>query len=135
MNQKLLIALSFTGLIAHAADPAPKTPPSAGLINDWLRSEFNAAKSWDLGGQFRVRSVSENGSRAKRSTERIGWCRDLRRGIRPSAMDKRAPKLLTKETLRSNPALASLILRHEVQRLRAKASDKRPRSVSAPYLL
>lgn len=28
---------------------------SAGLVNDWLRSEWPSASAWDLGGQFRLR--------------------------------------------------------------------------------
>lgn len=40
---------------------AQPAPPSAGLINDWLRQEWPSASPWDLGGQFRVRyEVKEN---------------------------------------------------------------------------
>ena len=49
--------------LCQAADQgsAPAKPPSAGLVNDWLRREAPAASAWDLGGQFRVRyEVKEN---------------------------------------------------------------------------
>jgi hypothetical protein len=39
-----------------AAPPAPPPPPpSAGLFNDWLRQQSEAAKHWNLGAQFRAR--------------------------------------------------------------------------------
>lgn len=44
----------LTSPAAEATTTAAK-PASAGLINDWLRSESPAAKDWDLGGQFRLR--------------------------------------------------------------------------------
>jgi hypothetical protein len=38
------------------AQPAPTTPPpSAGLLNDWLRQQAPELGRWDLGGQFRPR--------------------------------------------------------------------------------
>jgi hypothetical protein len=48
--------------VSHAAEqPGAAKPPSAGLLNDWLRSEFPAASAWDVGGQFRIRyEVKEN---------------------------------------------------------------------------
>jgi hypothetical protein len=39
-----------------AATNAPAAPPpSAGLVNDWLRDQNQAFNPWDLGGQFRAR--------------------------------------------------------------------------------
>src|SRR5436190_11315795 len=63
----LTIAIMFLrALASHGAD-APghsviKQPsPSAGLLNDWLRSEYPFATNWDVGGQFRLRyEVREN---------------------------------------------------------------------------
>lgn len=36
------------------AKPVP-SPPSAGLLNDWLRSQSQAFQPWDFGGQLRAR--------------------------------------------------------------------------------
>lgn len=48
--------LAAGALSAPGAEPNPPTPTvSAGLINDWLRQQSEAAKRWDLGGQVRVR--------------------------------------------------------------------------------
>ncbi|MFO1497236.1 MAG: alginate export family protein [Verrucomicrobiota bacterium] len=47
----------------HAtAAPAPSAPPaaSAGLLNDWLRSQDSVFGPMDLGGQFRPRYVSQS---------------------------------------------------------------------------
>jgi hypothetical protein len=50
---------------AGAAAPPPKPAASAGLVNDWLRSESDFFKSWDFGGQVRARyELFENGSPA-----------------------------------------------------------------------
>jgi hypothetical protein len=38
-----------------ANSPGSAPPPGAGWFNDWLRTNGNAWKSWDLGGQFRFR--------------------------------------------------------------------------------
>src|ERR1051326_342537 len=38
-----------------AAPPAAAAPPSAGLVNDWLRGQSGFFDPWDLGGQFRAR--------------------------------------------------------------------------------
>jgi hypothetical protein len=63
---KLNIALTggfmaLTGLSAGAqtsyapAAPAPAGPPSAGVINDWLRKQSEEFKHWDIGGSLRLR--------------------------------------------------------------------------------
>jgi len=56
MAAPLLCGASEAAEAASAS--AAKTPakaPSAGLVNDRLRSEFPQASAWDLGGQFRLR--------------------------------------------------------------------------------
>lgn len=40
---------------ASAASMAAPAPPSAGLVNDWLRGQSDVFNPWDLGGQFRAR--------------------------------------------------------------------------------
>ncbi|MDB6055544.1 MAG: hypothetical protein JWN25_3067, partial [Verrucomicrobiales bacterium] len=40
---------------ADAPAPAPVAAPSAGLVNDWLRTQSPNFNSWDLGGQIRLR--------------------------------------------------------------------------------
>ena len=50
-------------MLCQAAEQSSATskPASAGLVNDWLRSEIPAASAWDVGGQFRARyEVKEN---------------------------------------------------------------------------
>jgi hypothetical protein len=50
----LLLASAIPTLFADA--PAqPAKAASAGLLNDWLRTEWNGATNWDVGGQFRAR--------------------------------------------------------------------------------
>jgi hypothetical protein len=44
-------ALAQTNPVAAASAP----PPSAGLLNDWLRRQQAGFEAWDLGGQFRAR--------------------------------------------------------------------------------
>jgi hypothetical protein len=43
-----------------AAAPPAKAPPSAGLLNDWLRSQSEDFTPWDLGGQVRARYEFKN---------------------------------------------------------------------------
>ncbi len=45
------------GAVSARADNAP--PASAGLVNDWLRNQNSLFDSFDLGGQFRPRFVSQ----------------------------------------------------------------------------
>ena len=45
-------AASASAPTASAAKPALASP---GLVNDWLRQQSPAFKSWDIGGQFRLR--------------------------------------------------------------------------------
>jgi hypothetical protein len=57
-----LLSVSTTGFTqTNTATPAKaaKPPASAGLLNDWLRKEFPAAKAWDFGGQVRLRYDSK----------------------------------------------------------------------------
>ena len=43
------------------ASPAPTPATSAGLLNDWLREQSTDFKTWDVGGQIRLRyEVKEN---------------------------------------------------------------------------
>ncbi len=53
----VLATLSTTPATAQSAGEAPKkaATPSAGLLNDWLRTQSSAWEPWDIGGQFRVR--------------------------------------------------------------------------------
>lgn len=60
----LLLAASLTATAtlaltagAQTATPSPTPPPaaSAGLANDWLRSQSPAFDAWNFGGQFRAR--------------------------------------------------------------------------------
>ena len=44
-----------TNAVAAAVPGPVSTPPGAGLLNGWLRSESEFFKSWDFGGQFRAR--------------------------------------------------------------------------------
>ncbi len=46
------VAYAQTTAAAGTAKPAP---PSAGLVNDWLREQSPEPSAWDLGGQFRTR--------------------------------------------------------------------------------
>lgn len=56
----LLNCLQSPGTAAVQTGAADK-PPSAGLVNDWLRGEIPKASAWDIGGQFRARyEVKEN---------------------------------------------------------------------------
>ena len=55
-----------TCLPAQTANPvstsaAAPAPVSAGVLNDWLRSESPEWKAWDLGGQFRIRYENFDG--------------------------------------------------------------------------
>jgi len=55
---------SAQNVATPAAKPAaaPKPPASAGLLNDWLRTQSDSFKAWDVGGDIRVRyEVFENG--------------------------------------------------------------------------
>ncbi|MBI5388637.1 MAG: alginate export family protein [Verrucomicrobia bacterium] len=64
---------------APATKPAAKAPPSAGLVNDWLRQQSAAWAAWDIGGQFRARyELFENGSPAfpNRDFQRTGAAND-----------------------------------------------------------
>ncbi|MHB8519236.1 MAG: alginate export family protein [Limisphaerales bacterium] len=40
---------------AGSGAPMPPAPASTGLLNDWLRQEWSAARAWDIGGQTRLR--------------------------------------------------------------------------------
>ena len=54
----LAALMSAPGLVAAdapAASGEKTASTSAGLVNDWLRTERTAAKDWDIGGQIRVR--------------------------------------------------------------------------------
>lgn len=56
-----LAALSALAQNATNTTPAPNAsaqPASAGLVNDWLRSQSDAFKAWDIGGQVRLRYES-----------------------------------------------------------------------------
>src|SRR2546430_571193 len=44
-----------TNSVASAMSKSISASPRAGLMNDWLRSESDFFKSWDIGGQFRAR--------------------------------------------------------------------------------
>ena len=44
-----------TNSVASAMSRSVSASPGAGLMNDWLRSEADFFKSWDIGGQFRAR--------------------------------------------------------------------------------
>lgn len=61
MKTKTFIATSSIVLAASAVvygqapAPAPASPPSAGLLNDYFRGQNPDSKSWDVGGQFRAR--------------------------------------------------------------------------------
>lgn len=49
-------AAALSAAISLHAQPAPGTPPpSAGLLNDWLRRQVEDFKAFDVGGQFRSR--------------------------------------------------------------------------------
>jgi hypothetical protein len=58
-----LLSATATGF-AQTTTPTPakpaKPPASAGLLNDWLRDQFPEAKSWDVGGQVRLRYDSKH---------------------------------------------------------------------------
>lgn len=47
-------ALSLAAAL-HAQSPPATPPPSAGLVNDWLRQQTKDFEPFDLGGQFRSR--------------------------------------------------------------------------------
>jgi hypothetical protein len=57
----LLIQGCLGGARSHAAESVaappkpPPAPPSAGLVNDWLRGQSGGWQPWDVGGQFRLR--------------------------------------------------------------------------------
>jgi hypothetical protein len=48
-------------LLAQAGAGPSTTPPSAGLLNDWLRERSQRFDAWDFGGQVRVRFESKDG--------------------------------------------------------------------------
>ncbi len=61
-----LLSLAAIAMTARAQQaPAPAAKPSAGLVNDWLRSQWTNASPWDVGAQFRFRAeVKENAGNA-----------------------------------------------------------------------
>lgn len=56
-----LVVLSSYSVVSAAETGGVSTPPSAGLANDWLRSESPAFTNWDIGGQARARFESKSG--------------------------------------------------------------------------
>src|SRR5690242_5913556 len=44
-----------TSAQAQVQIPTPNPPPSAGLLNDWLRQQSPGFEPWDIGGQVRGR--------------------------------------------------------------------------------
>ncbi|MSR43469.1 MAG: hypothetical protein EXS19_05475 [Pedosphaera sp.] len=63
-----LLTLSASLVTAHAqqaGSPAAAAKPSAGVVNDWLRSQWTNASPWDVGAQIRLRyEVKENAGNA-----------------------------------------------------------------------
>lgn len=58
---RIVLLNALLTLPGFAADQTvANPPPSAGLINDWLRGKFPAANAWDVGGQFRARYESRD---------------------------------------------------------------------------
>lgn len=57
-----LVALSAAAHAQQAGYPAPAAKPSAGLVNDWLRSQWTNATPWDVGAQFRLRYEVKDGA-------------------------------------------------------------------------
>ena len=58
-----------TAAAAAKAPPPPAVAKSAGLLNDWLRSESDFFNPWDLGGQFRVRYEVKDGGGVSPATD------------------------------------------------------------------
>jgi hypothetical protein len=57
-----LLSASATGFSQTNTTDAPKPAKpvaSTGLLNDWLRKDWSAAKAWDFGGQVRLRFDSK----------------------------------------------------------------------------
>lgn len=54
LNTSALV-LAVTAAVYGQQPANPKSAPSAGLVNDWLRERDPSAGKFDLGGQFRVR--------------------------------------------------------------------------------
>ncbi len=49
-----LLILNLTSDVFAQGYP-PASPPSAGLMNDWLREQSHGFDAWNIGGQFRAR--------------------------------------------------------------------------------
>ncbi len=75
-----LIALVALTAAAHAQQsgyPAPAAKPSAGLVNDWLRSQWTNATPWDVGAQVRLRyEVKEKAGNASAAGSNADFIKD-----------------------------------------------------------
>lgn len=69
-----------------AANAGAQIPANPGLLNNWLREEFNAMKAWDIGGELRVRYTDSVGavSAASFMTSRPAGVRPLTAPINPN---------------------------------------------------